>query len=67
MKGIAVHEETAEDKKGRHTRMCIKVQGGMYQNPEHVIYVHINLLVLNRGLALLLITSYMDLDQRLLH
>lgn len=39
----------------------------MYQNPEHVIDVHINLLVLNRGLALLLITSYMDLDQRLLH
>nr|KUM49894.1 hypothetical protein ABT39_MTgene3121 [Picea glauca]QHR86461.1 hypothetical protein Q903MT_gene461 [Picea sitchensis] len=35
--------------------MCIKEQGGMYQNPEHVIDVHINLLVIHRGLALLLV------------
>jgi len=27
----------------------------MYQNPEHVIDVHINLLVIHRGLALLLV------------
>jgi hypothetical protein len=47
--------------------MYIKVQGGMYQNPKHVIDLHINLLVIHQGLALLLITSYMDLDQRLLH
>jgi len=27
----------------------------MYQNPEHAIDIHINLLVIHRGLALLLV------------